>query len=168
MELKIVCSDPDLMPEYSYDNAAAFDLKASGEFIIDLDGEKKEIIANEYNLKSGERVLIKTGIKLGYPKGTFGNIRGRSGISMKNGISILGGIIDESYTGEHGVIMLNTSKNDFLIKKYDRIAQLIIAPYFHPKIIKVNSLDATIRGEKGFGSSGIIKKPDTKKSDLNT
>ncbi|MFT4304908.1 MAG: dUTP diphosphatase, partial [Candidatus Woesearchaeota archaeon] len=88
-----------------------------------------------------------------YPKGTWGNIRGRSGLAMKDGISILGGVIDESYTGEHGVIMLNTSKKNFIIKKYDKIAQLIIAPYFHPKINKVNFLDATIRGEKGFGSS---------------
>ena len=153
MELKIVCSDPKLMPEYSYDNAAAFDLKASGEFIIDLDYKREEITADEFILKSGERVLVKTGLKMGYPKGTWGNIRGRSGLAMKDGISILGGVIDESYTGEHGVIMLNASKKNFIIKKYDKIAQLIIAPYFHPKINKVDSLDATIRGEKGFGSS---------------
>jgi dUTP pyrophosphatase len=154
MELKIICNDSKLMPNYSYDNAAAFDLSASGEFIIDLDGEKKEIKIEEYILKPGERILAKTGVKIGYPKGTWGNIRGRSGLAMKQGISILGGVIDESYTGEHGVIMLNTSKKDFVIKKYDRIAQLIICKYYQPEIIKVEELNETIRGEKGFGPSG--------------
>ncbi len=154
MELKVVCSDKNLMPEYIYDNAAAFDLKASGEFIIDLDNERKEVSFEEYILKPNERVLVKTGLKLGYPKGTWGNIRGRSGLALKNGISILGGVIDESYTGEHGVIVLNTSSKNFVIKKYDRIAQLIICSYHHPNIVLVSKLDETIRGEKGFGSSG--------------
>ena len=154
MDMKIICDDEKLIPHYNHDTDAAFDLRASGEFIVDLDNTKKELTLESFELLPSERVLVKTGLKIAIPNNCYASIRDRSGIAMKNGITTLGGVIDFEYRGEVGVILLNTSKKPFTIEKYDRIAQMIIQKFEHVNFVKVDELDETNRSEKGFGSSG--------------
>jgi len=155
MDMKIVCTDEKLVPHYNHDTDAAFDLCASGEFMIDFDGDKKEIAQASYVLNPGERVLVKTGLKIAIPNNYYASIRDRSGVALKNGITTLAGVIDFEYRGEVGVILLNTSKKPFTIEKYDRIAQMIIQPFVHVNFVQTDELDSTTRSEKGFGSSGV-------------
>ncbi len=152
--LKVICKDDKLFPEYHSKKAAAIDLKSSGNYLINLDFVAEELSVEKYVLGPGERVLVKTGLIIELPKGCFGSIRGRSGLSLKQGINLLGGVIDEDYRGEIGVILQNSSKKPFEINKYDRIAQLIIQKYESCKIIKSKELSSSTRGQNGFGSSG--------------
>lgn len=136
---------------------AGIDLRASGHFTTNLDFtiEKKEIENEFYYLEPGERVLVKTGIIAEIPKGHWGNIRGRSGLALNFGIQILGGVIDEAYRGEIGVILVNTGKKPYQIKKNERIAQMIIQPYTKVEIQHHEELDnKTERASTGFGNSG--------------
>ena len=105
------------------------------------------------------RKSIRTGIHIALPKGTFGFIKERSSIALKKGLFTLAGIIDNSYRGEIIVVLYNSNKDEFIeVKEGEFIAQLLIVNVLEPKeIIEVSSLDElgrTIRGEKGFGSSG--------------
>jgi dUTP pyrophosphatase len=153
MEIKLFCENEKLIPKYNHKTDAAFDLRASGNLMLDLDENKREVVFEKYELKPNERVLVKTGIKLSLPKQCYGSIRDRSGLAIK-GITTLGGVIDNEYTGEIGVILLNVSKKPFVIEKYDRIAQMIIQKYESCEFTQTNNLEKTLRGEKGFGSSG--------------
>ena len=107
-----------------------------------------------YLLKAGERKLFKTGISVSIPYGCYGRIAPRSGLAYKYGIDTLGGVIDSGFLGEVGVILLNTSGENYQVVKGDKIAQLIIERCFLYPFIEVEGLDETDRGEKGFGSSG--------------
>lgn len=105
------------------------------------------------------RKSIRTGIHIALPKGTFGFIKERSSIALKKGLFTLAGIIDNSYRGEIIVVLYNSNKDEYIeVKEGEFIAQLLIVNVLEPKeIIEVDSLDElgkTIRGEKGFGSSG--------------
>jgi dUTP pyrophosphatase len=135
---------------------AGIDLRASGTFMINLDGEYVEMQADCYEIKPGERIVVKTGIAVHIPQGFWGNIRDRSGLAMKHGLHNLGGVIDENYRGEIGIIVLNTSSKPYTIMKNERVAQMIITPYILPEIEYVHDLDSTTRGSKGFGDSGKI------------
>ncbi|MFA5930692.1 MAG: dUTP diphosphatase [archaeon] len=152
--LKVLCDDEKLFPEYHSKKAAAIDLKSSGNYTTDLDTIPKEISSEKFVLGAGERVLVKTGLKVELPKKCFGSIRGRSGLSMKQGIDTFGGVIDEDYRGEIGVILFNSSKKPFEINKYDRVAQMIIQKYEPCEIVKSKDLTDSSRGQNGFGSSG--------------
>lgn len=155
MKLKIRKIDASLENNaYANQGDAGIDLRASGKFVIDIDSDKKEISQEEYELKSSERILVKTGIEVEIPQGHFGSIRDRSGLAMKNGLHCLAGVIDETYRGEIGVVMVNMGKNPYVIKKNDRIAQMIIQPYSRAEIEFVDNLNDTDRGTGGFGSSG--------------
>lgn len=102
--------------------------------------------------------LIKTGIALSIPPGFEGQIRPRSGLALKNGITVLNtpGTIDSSYRGEIGVILQNHSLHDFYVKQHMRIAQIVFAPVYIVKFEIVDFLEETERGVVGFGSSGNI------------
>jgi len=139
---------------YSRDGDAALDLRASSKFVINLDEEKKEIEQDSYSIKPGERVLVKTGIEVAIPEGHWGNVKDRSGNAFNHGIHVLGGVIDENYRGEIGVILVNLSKKDFKINKNDRVAQMIISEYKRVNIEHVQELNETNRNKDGFGSSG--------------
>lgn len=139
---------------YSRDGDAALDLRASSKFVINLDEEKKEIEQDSYSIKPGERVLVKTGIEVAIPEGHWGNIKDRSGNAFNHGVHVLGGVIDENYRGEIGVILVNLSKKDFKINKNDRVAQMIISEYKRVNIEHVQELNETNRNKDGFGSSG--------------
>ncbi len=153
--LEVFCSDKNLLPFYNHSSDAAFDLKSSGEFVVGSGVDEKKFVQTSFTLKPNQRVLVKTGIKIAIPKNCFGSIRDRSGIALKDGITVLGGVIDSEYRGEIGVILFNTSSKDFVINKYDRIAQMIIQSFVSVKIKQRHkSFGETSRGEKGFGSSG--------------
>jgi dUTP pyrophosphatase len=118
-------------------------------------------------IKPGARARVPTGVAIALPKGTEGQVRPRSGLAAKHGITVLNapGTIDADYRGEIHVILVNLGNNLFEVVRGDRIAQLVIAPVFHAKLSEQKALDATGRGTKGFGSTGkgaIDKKSKTR------
>ena len=129
------------LPAYESEGAAGLDLRAS---------EACEIAA-------GKRALVATGLSIAIPRGFEGQVRPRSGLAAKHGVTVLNapGTIDSDYRGEVKVILVNFGDAPFRIARGDRIAQLIVAPVTHVEIAEVESLDATARGEGGFGSSGV-------------
>ena len=100
------------------------------------------------------RVAVATGLAIRVPEGTYGRIAPRSGLAYKHGIDVLAGVIDEDYRGEVKVILYNTSERDYIIKKGDRIAQLILEKIVTPDVALVIDLEDTGRGVGGFGSTG--------------
>ena len=141
-EVYIINESPFELPAYATISSAGVDLKAFLDYPIDL--------------KPLERKIIATGIKLALPEGYEAQIRPRSGLAAKHGISILNspGTIDSDYRGEIGVILVNLSNQVFTINRGDRIAQLVLTKYekINWKIIK--ELPETNRGIGGFGSTG--------------
>ena len=105
-------------------------------------------------LPAGERALVRTGIAVKTPQGTYGRIAPRSGLAVKYGIDVGAGVIDPDYTGEIGVVLFNLGANEFLIQPGDRIAQLILEQAVTVPVQVVESLDMTTRGSGGFGSTG--------------
>jgi len=114
-------------------------------------------LKNPMTLKSLERVIIKTGLFIELPIGYEAQVRPRSGLAAKKGITVLNapGTIDADYRGEIGVILVNLSNEDFTIENGERIAQLVIAKHERAEWIEVETLTQTSRGEGGFGSTGI-------------
>ena len=114
----------------------------------------------DITLQSMERKLIHTGIKIQLPKNTEAQIRPRSGLALKYGITVLNtpGTIDEGYRGEIGVILINLSKEEFKVEKGMKIAQMVIKPILNVEVEEVNELTETSRGEGGFGSTGLKNK----------
>ena len=107
-------------------------------------------------LAPGDRALIPTGMALEIPVGYEAQVRPRSGLAIKHGVSLLNspGTIDADYRGELMVIVINHGNEPFLVRRGDRIAQLVLAPVSHVEIAEVEELAATARGEGGFGSTG--------------
>jgi len=103
-----------------------------------------------------ERKVVATGIRIKIPDGYYGRIAPRSGLAVKQGVDVLAGVVDSGYIGEIKVVLLNTDKsNTFFVKEGDKIAQLIIEDHFNFDFVEVvEDLEATDRGDKGFGSSG--------------
>ncbi len=144
LKIKRLENNPDLaLPKYETVGSAGMDLQAA--------------IAEPIILKPGEIKLVKTGIAIALEIGFEAQIRPRSGLALKNGITVLNtpGTIDSDYRGEICVILINHSQTDFKIERGMRIAQMIIAKYKQAKIFEVESLDETARGEGGFGSTGV-------------
>ncbi len=131
------------MPKYETAGSAGIDLMAS----ID-----EEIILQPSDIK-----LIKTGISIALEQGFEAQIRPRSGLALKNGITVLNtrGTIDSDYRGEICVILINHSKTPFVISRGMRIAQMVIAKHEQAKLVEVEDLDDTSRGTAGFGSTGV-------------
>ena len=142
MEVKIVNKSHHQLPEYSTLLSAGMDLRA---FI------KSEII-----LRPMERALIPTGLYIALPEGYEAQIRPRSGLAIKNGISVLNtpGTIDADYRCEIRVIIINLSSEDFVIHDGERICQMIISKHEHISWNEVNVLEITRRGSGGFGHTG--------------
>ena len=131
------------LPKYMSHAAAGMDIYAA------VDGE---IV-----LESGERKLIPTGFKMALPEGYEAQVRPRSGLALKNGISVLNtpGTIDEDYRGEVGVILINLGSEAFIIKRGDRVAQMVIKKVEQANIEVVESLSETHRSSGGFGHTGV-------------
>lgn len=143
LKVDIRLADGASAPTYQTTDSAGMDLRA---FLPD----------EEICLAPGEFRLIPTGIFLALPKGTEAQVRPRSGLAFKYGITVLNapGTIDADYRGEVGVLLINHGKEDFIIKNGDRIAQMVIASYVEVNWNKVADLNQTRRGEGGFGSTG--------------
>ena len=142
IEVSVINESPYELPEYQTSASAGVDLKA----VLDEDLELKPL----------ERKIIRTGLKIALPYGYEAQVRPRSGLAAKHGISILNapGTIDADYRGEIGIILVNLSNQDFIVKPGDRIAQLVIAKYEQIKWKITQELPNTKRGDGGFGSTG--------------
>lgn len=134
--------EPLPLPRYETEQAAGLDLRA------DIDGER--------TLQPLERMAIPTGLALALPAGYEGQVRPRSGLALKHGITLLNspGTIDADYRGEVHAVLVNLSREPFTVRRGDRIAQLVVAPVTQGTIHEVHLLDTTVRGEGGFGSTG--------------
>ncbi len=143
MTIKIINKSQHDLPSYETIASAGMDLRANLEQSIEL--------------KPLERAIVKTGLFIELPIGYEAQVRPRSGLAAKNGITVLNspGTIDADYRGEIGVILLNLSADDFIIKNGERIAQLIIAKHERADWTSVQELSETSRGEGGFGSTGV-------------
>ncbi len=143
-EIKILAENGVKIPSYQTSGAAGADVCAFLE-------NNSSII-----LKPFERVLVPTGIKMAIPNGFEVQVRPRSGLAAKNGVTVLNtpGTIDSDYRGEVKVILINLGKDDFEIKNGDRIAQLVVSPVTQGVFVKTDELDETDRGEGGFGHTG--------------
>ena len=132
------------LPAYQTAQAAGLDLVAAvPEF-------------GPISLRQGQRVLIPTGLAIALPPGFEAQVRPRSGLALKHGITVLNspGTIDADYRGELQVILVNLGQDDFEIRRGERIAQLVIAPVVQAALVEVDGLDDTARGAGGFGSTG--------------
>lgn len=145
MKVKVINKSGFDLPKYETENSAGMDLRACFS-----NGENGEII------ERGERLLIKTGIFLEVPKGYEVQIRPRSGLAFKFGVTVLNspGTIDADYRGEIGVILINHGEVPFIVNHGDRIAQMVLAKCEQAEWDEVDSLEETKRGKEGFGSTG--------------
>lgn len=143
MVLKIVNKSNNQLPRYETLLSAGMDVRA--------------FIDNPKVIAPLERTLIKTGLYVEMAKGYEIQVRPRSGLALKKGITVLNspGTIDADYRGEIGVILINLSKEDFEINSGDRIAQLVVCNHEQPVIEEVDQISSSERGEKGFGSTGV-------------
>lgn len=142
MEVKIVNKSSNPLPRYESAQAAGMDLRTS--------------ISEAVTLQPLERRLFPTGLFMELPAGYEAQVRPRSGLAMKHGITVLNtpGTIDADYRGEVGVILVNLSNEAFTIEPGERIAQMVIARHEQPEVVEVTELSETARGAGGFGHSG--------------
>ena len=143
MVLKLVNKSNNDLPRYETELSAGMDVRS--------------FIESPIILKPYERKLVNTGLYAQLEKGYEIQVRPRSGLALKKGITVLNspGTIDADYRGEIGVILINFSNDDFIINSGDRIAQLVVSKHEQPNLEQTDSLDSTSRGEKGFGSTGV-------------
>lgn len=143
MNVKIINKSKHQLPLYGTKGSAGVDLTAN--------------IENDIILEPWNRVLIKTGLFIELPDGYEAQVRPRSGLALKNGITVLNtpGTIDADYRGEIGVILINLSKDPFVIKDGDRIAQMVFNEIKQATWISVQELSDSDRGAGGFGSTGV-------------
>ena len=133
---------PDaVLPAYAHPSDAGMDLCSVEDAVI----------------PSGGRILVHTGLVVNLPPLTEAQVRPRSGLALKHGVTVLNtpGTIDSGYRGEIGVILANFGDADFAVKIGDRIAQLVIAPVTQPTVVETDEIDDTDRGSGGFGSTGV-------------
>ena len=142
MQIKIINKSDYALPSYETKGSAGLDLRAN--------------IDNPIVLQPLDRALIPTGLFMELPVGYEAQIRPRSGLALKKGITVLNspGTVDSDYRGEVGVILINLSSVDFTINPGDRIAQMVIAKHEHADWVEVDGLSSTERGEGGYGHSG--------------
>ncbi len=130
------------LPHYATEGSAGMDIRAA--------------INDKIIIKSGEVKLVPTNLVVEIPVGYEIQVRPRSGLALKHGISLLNspGTIDSDYRGEVGIIMNNFSKKDFVVKRGDRIAQLVLSKFYQAELEETTELGESIRGEGGFGHTG--------------
>ena len=142
IEIPVVFSGQGDLPQYATPLAAGTDLRAN--------------IEEPITLNSLERKIISTGLSIALPEGYEAQVRPRSGLAAKHGVTVLNapGTIDADYRGDIGVILVNLSKEPYIVNPHERIAQLVVAPYSTVKWQSLNNLPETERGQGGFGSTG--------------
>lgn len=143
MQIKIVNKSHHPLPAYATELSAGVDLRAN--------------LSEPITIKPLGRALIPTGLYIALPRGYEAQIRPRSGLALKKGITVLNspGTIDADYRGEIGVILVNLSQEDFLVEDGERICQMVIARHEQAEWHEVESLDQTERGAGGFGHTGV-------------
>jgi len=143
MRIKIVNKSRHALPKYETALSAGMDLRAA--------------LAEPKTIAPGERMLIPTGLYISLPEGFEAQIRPRSGLALRTGVTVLNapGTIDADYRGEIGVVLINHGAEPFTVKSGDRIAQMVIARYERVDWAEVKELDETERGGGGFGHTGI-------------
>ncbi|MEP1489086.1 MAG: dUTP diphosphatase [Algibacter sp.] len=143
MHIKIINKSNHDLPNYETIASAGMDLRAN--------------ITDVITLKPLDRTIVKTGLFIELPIGFEAQVRPRSGLAAKKGITVLNapGTVDADYRGEIGVILVNLSNDDFVIENGERVAQLVIAKHERAEWVQVEELSSTDRGEGGFGSTGV-------------
>ena len=142
VKITLLKHGPKVLPEYATEGSAGVDIVAA--------------IQEPISIGPGERILVPSGFKLQIPVEYEVQIRPRSGLAIKHGITVLNspGTIDSDYRGEIGIILINHSKNKFIVNPKDRIAQMVICKVTKLNLVKVSLLNNTERGSGGFGSTG--------------
>ena len=143
MNIKIINHSQHELPNYETSASAGMDLRAN--------------LTESITLKPLERAIVKTGLFIELPMGYEAQVRPRSGLAAKKGITVLNspGTVDADYRGEIGVILVNLSNEDFVVENGERIAQLVIAKHERAEWVEVVELTETARGAGGFGSTGV-------------
>lgn len=142
MKIQIINNSHHALPEYATPLSAGVDLRAN--------------LDEAMTLLPLQRCLVPTGLRIALPEGYEAQVRPRSGLALKKGITVLNspGTVDADYRGEIGVILINLSQEPFVIEDGERIAQMVIARHEQAEFIEVETLSATERGEGGFGHTG--------------
>lgn len=143
VKVKVINVSQNKLPEYKTPQSAGMDLRAN--------------INETVELRPMERKLIPTGIKIQLPEGYEAQVRPRSGLALKHGITVLNapGTVDADYRNEIGALLINLSQDTFFIEPNDRIAQVVIAKHETAEWVEVDVLDDSERGEQGFGHTGV-------------
>jgi dUTP pyrophosphatase len=143
VKIQVVNRGHQQLPAYATAQSAGMDLRAN--------------LAEPIVLHPLERRLIPTGLHIALPEGYEAQVRPRSGLALKHGLTVLNspGTIDADYRGEIGVVLVNLSQDDFVVNDGERIAQLVIARYEQAALVTVETLDETDRGEGGYGHTGV-------------
>ena len=143
LEIKVVNKGHQPLPAYATEQSAGMDLRAN--------------LSEPIVLKPMERRLIPTGLHIALPVGYEAQVRPRSGLALKHGITVLNtpGTIDADYRGEVGVVLINLSQQDFVVNDGERIAQMVIARHEQGELVVVEELDETERGTGGYGHTGV-------------
>ena len=143
LKIKVVNKGHQPLPQYATGQSAGMDLRAN--------------LSESVTLRPLERRLIPTGLHIALPAGYEAQVRPRSGLALKKGITVLNtpGTIDADYRGEIGVVLINLSQDDFVVEDGERIAQMVIARHEQGAFEQVEVLDATERGEGGYGHTGV-------------
>ena len=142
MTVKVLRTDPEAqLPAYAHPGDAGMDVRS----------------IEDVTLAPGARALVRTGLVLELPPDAEAQVRPRSGLALKHGVTVLNtpGTIDAGYRGEVGVILVNLGSEAFVVEKGMKIAQLVVAPVAQAEIVEVSAVDATDRGADGFGSTGV-------------
>lgn len=143
MKIEVINKSNHKIPVHKTKGSSGVDLQANIDAPIELE--------------PFDRVLVPTGLFISIPRGYEGQIRGRSGLALRHGISLANGVgtIDNDYRGEIKVILINTSKDTYVINNGDRIAQLVVCKYEKIDFEEVENLENTVRGDGGFGHTGV-------------
>lgn len=143
VKIQVVNRGHQQLPAYATPQSAGMDLRAN--------------LDEPVTLHPMERRLIPTGLHIALPEGFEAQVRPRSGLALKHGLTVLNspGTIDADYRGEIGVVLINLSQNDFVINDGERIAQMVIARHEQADLVVVEALDETERGEGGYGHTGV-------------
>jgi len=143
IKIQVVNRGHQLLPTYATPQSAGMDLRAN--------------LDEPVTLHPMERRLIPTGLHIALPEGFEAQVRPRSGLALKHGLTVLNspGTIDADYRGDIGVVLINLSQNDFVVNDGERIAQLVIARHEQADLVIVEELDETERGEGGYGHTGV-------------
>ena len=143
MKIQVVNRGHQPLPSYATSQSAGLDVRAN--------------LTEPIELKSLERKLIPTGLHIALPAGYEAQVRPRSGLALKHGVTVLNspGTVDADYRGEIGIVLVNLSSETFVINDGERIAQLVIARHEQAEFVEVDVLDETERGEGGYGHTGM-------------